>query len=395
MNAILQIFTVTLMNLRNIPQRLGSSMVIVIGMASVVAVMISILALANGAQKAVARTGSSDRAIVLHAGALSELLSNMSRGEVMGVQDAPGVQKDKDGKSIASAESIVLVEMKQKEGPSSNLTLRGVGAQWSLLRPEIKIIEGRAFNAGLRELLVGKSAKTIFGGFELGSKTKINGLDWTVVGVFESDGDTHESEILSDSETVLSAFRRESFQSVLVKLNSATDYPAFRDALASNPQLLVSASPESEYYAQQSRPFAQTLSSVAFLVGGIMAIGAFFGAINSMYSALSTRTVEIATLRAIGFGSTPIVISIFIESLLLALTGAAIGAVIAKLLFAGHVVNTNGGGLAHAQYLFAMNVTAAQVIVCMILACIVGIVGALFPAIHAVRMSVVTALRGN
>jgi putative ABC transport system permease protein len=393
MNSILQIYAVTLMNLRNLTQRLGSSCVIVIGMAGVVAVLISILAMATGAEKAIAKTGSMDRAIVMHAGSLSELLSNMSRAEAVGVQNDRALAKDKEGKALASAETIVLVEMKQKTGPSSNVTLRGVGPQIFALRPEIKIINGRAFRPGVRELLVGKAAQAIFGTLELGSQTTINGQAWTVVGQFESGGDTRESELLADNETVLSAFRREGFQSVSVRLTSADSFDAFRDSLTGNPQLLVSVVREADYYAQQSKPLANTLTIVAYLVGGIMAVGAFFGAINSMYSAVSTRTVEIATLRAIGFSSVPIVISIFIESLLLALVGAALGAALAGLLFSGHMINTNGGGIAHSQYLFVMTVTLGQVSMGMLWACFIGTAGALFPAVHAVRMPVIAGLR--
>lgn len=394
MNFVSQIITVTLMNLRNIPQRMGSAWVIVMGMAGVVAVLVSILAMANGAENAVSKTGSPDRAIILHAGAMSELLSNISRAEAVSIQDEPGIARDKDGKALASAETIVLVEMMQKAGTHSNVTLRGVGSQIFALRPEIRITGGRAFQPGVRELLVGRAAQSIFQRLDIGAKTTINGQLWTVVGTFESNGDSHEAELLADNETVISAFRRDSFQSVSVKLASADGFNAFRNALAANPQLAVSAVRESEYYAQQSKPFASTLATIGYLVGGIMAVGAFFGAINSMYSAVSTRTVEIATLRAIGFRSTPIVVSIFIESLLLALIGAGIGAALAAMVYNGHTVNTNGGGLAHSQYMFAMAVTAGQVKIGMVWACFIGTAGALFPAISAARLPIVSALRG-
>lgn len=395
MNAFLQIIAVTMMNLRNIPQRLGSSLVIVVGMAGVVAVLISILAMASGAEKVVAKTGSGDRAIVLAGGAISELLSNLSRSETVVIQDASGVAKDQDGKAIVSAETVVLVEMKQHTGLPSNVTLRGAGAQLFKLRPEIKVTEGRPFQPGTHELIVGKAAQAIFSGLRVGNTTQINGQAWTVVGVFESNGDSRESELLADNETVLSAFRRESFQSVSVRLKSGDDFTAFRTSLTSNPRLAVSVTREADYYAEQSKPFANTLSAIAYLVGGIMAVGAFFGAINSMYTAVSTRTVEIATLRAIGFRSGPIVVSIFIESLLLALAGAVVGAALAALLYGGNVVNANGGGIGHSQYLISMTVTSGQVLLGVIWACFIGIVGALFPAIHAARMSVVSGLRGT
>ncbi|MES2758524.1 MAG: ABC transporter permease [Pseudomonadota bacterium] len=395
MKSIQQIVAVTLMNLRSLSQRLGSSFVIVIGMAGVVAVLISILAMATGAENAMGKTGRPDRAIVIHAGALSELLSNLPRQAALAIGDAPGLAKAKNGEAVLSAESIVLVEMKQKSGLSSNVSVRGVGSRHLLLRPEVKLVEGRAFQPGLRELMAGKSAQAIYGGLAVGSQTMLNGQAWTVVGVFESNGDARESEVLADNETLMAAFHRDTFQSVSVQLRSAESFAEFRDFLTSNPQLSVSVARETDYYAEQSKPFASTLSFVAYLVGGIMAVGAFFGAINSMYSAVSVRTVEIATLRAIGFRSTPIVVSIFIESLLLALLGAALGAALAALVYSGHTINTNGGGVARSQYLFAMTVTSGQVQLAMIWACVVGIAGALPPALRAARMPVVAALRGG
>jgi len=322
MKTLLQILMVTMLNLRNIPHRLGSSSVIVIGMAGVVAVLVSILAMAAGAEKAISHTGRPDRAIVLHASAISELLSNMSRSEAVAVPDAPGTAKDGRGLALASAETLVVVELPQSNGMSSNVTLRGVGGAVSGVRPEVHITEGRAFEPGSHELMVGKAAQAIFSSLRVGSQTTIGGYPWTVVGVFESGGDAHESELLADNETVLSAFHRENFQSVLVRLGSADDFATFRDALAKNPQVAVSVARESDFYAEQSRPFSTMLAAIAYVVGGIMAVGAFFGAINSMYSAVSTRKVEIATLRAIGFNSGPIVISIFVESLLLAVQRA-------------------------------------------------------------------------
>jgi len=394
MNFLRQIFTVTLMNLRNIPQRIGSASVIVMGMAGVVAVLVSILAMANGAENAVSKTGSPERAIVMNAGAMSELLSNISRAEAVAIQDTAGLARDANGNALASSESLVLVEMMQKAGTSSNVTLRGVGSQIQALRPELRITSGRMFQPGVRELVVGSAALSIFHGLEVGARPTINGQVWTVVGSFASNGDAREAELLADNDTLVSAFRRDSFQSVSVKLASSEGFAAFRDALAANPRLAVTAVRESEYYAQQSKPFASTLATVAYLVGGIMAVGAFFGAINSMYSAVSTRTVEIATLRAIGFGPSPIVVSIFIESLLLAVLGAALGAALAALLYGGHVVNSNGGGVAASQYMFAMAVTGEQVKVGMLWACFIGTAGALFPAIKAARLPIVSALRG-
>jgi putative ABC transport system permease protein len=393
MNSILQMVAVSVMNLRNLPQRLGTSFIIVVGMAGVVGVLVSILAMASGAERAIAKTGREDRAIVLHAGAASELLSHLSRGEVATIEDAPAIARDSLGKPIASADAIVLIELPQRAGGPANLTLRGAGPQLTALRPELKIVEGRLFQAGLLELTVGRAAQRMFAGLDVGNQVKLNNRVWTVVGAFESDGDSHESEVLSDAETVVSAFNRDALQSVSVRLRSAQDFAAFRDALAANPRLRVSVAREADYYAEQSRPLARALRAVAYLVGAIMAVGAFFGAMNSMYSAVSTRTVEIATLRALGFAARPVVVSIFMESLLLATIGAALGAFLAWLLFGGHVVSTSGPGVAHSQFLFAMTVAPGHVAIAIAWACVIGAIGALFPAIHAARLPVAHALR--
>jgi len=233
-----QITTITLMNLRAIPQRLGTSFVIVIGIAGVVAVLVSVLAMATGFSKTMAGTGRQDRAIVLRGGSDAELASSLARDATLTIMDAPGALKDQAGKPIASAEAVVIVELpKKSSNTGANVTLRGVGPQGLALRPEIKVTEGRAFRPGLRELIVGRSAQRQFQGLELGSHVNIRDSDWTVVGLFDSDGDTHESELVTDADTVLATYRRNLFQSVTVMLDSAASFGTFKDALTSNPQL--------------------------------------------------------------------------------------------------------------------------------------------------------------
>ena len=263
----------------------------------------------------------------------------------------------------------------------------------ALLRPELKIIEGRAFAPAVRELIVGKSAAKQFRGLTLGSKLSFRESDWTVVGIYDTAGDAHESELMADSETVMSAFRRLGFQSITVLLDSAASFDTFKDSLTTNPTLTVDVKREPEYYAEQSKQLTKLLNFLAYFVGGIMAVGAMFGALNTMYSAVSARSLEIATLRAIGFGALPVVVSVFVEALLLSLLGGVIGAALAWIFFNGNTVNTLGANF--SQVVFRLTVSPALLVAGIVLACVIGIAGGLFPAIRAARLPVATALRAG
>jgi putative ABC transport system permease protein len=392
MNMIRQIRAVTWMNLRSIPQRFGASSVIVVGIAGVVAVLISVLAMATGFTHTLLATGRDDRAIVLRGGSNSELASTLSRDATLTVMDAPGIRKDAAGKAIASAEPVVIVEMPKKSNDSgANVTIRGVGAEGAALRPEIQLVAGRMFRPGVRELIVGRGAEAQFKGLDVGSHIALRGSDWTIVGAFESNGDSHESELFADAETVLSAYRRNLYQSVVVLLNSKDSFDAFKAALTTNPQLSVAVSRERDYYAEQSQRMGAVLAFVAYFVGGIMAVGALFGALNTMYSAVSVRSREIATLRAIGFGAAAVVVSVLIEAMLLSVMGALIGAGLAWLFFNGNVVSTLGSNF--TQVVFRLAVSPALVVLGVLWACGIGLIGGLFPAIRAARLPVAAALR--
>jgi putative ABC transport system permease protein len=392
MSMLRQIRAVTWMNLRSIPHRLGASSVIVIGIAGVVAVLISVLAMATGFAHTVLETGRDDRAIVLRGGSNSELASTLSRDTTLTVMDAPGIRKDSDGKAIASAEPVVIVDMPKKtDGSGANVTIRGVGIEAAALRPEIQLAAGRLFQRGLRELIVGRGAEEQFKGLDVGSHIALRGSDWSIVGAFTSHGDSHESELLADAETVLSAYRRNLFQSVVVALDSKDSFATFRTALTTNPQLSVDVMRERDYYARQSQRMSTLLAYVAYVVGGIMAVGALFGALNTMYSAVSVRSREIATLRALGFGSAAVVLSVLLEAILLSVMGALIGAGLAWLFFNGNVVSTLGSNF--TQVVFRLAVSPALVVLGVLWACAIGLLGGLFPAIHAARLPVATALR--
>jgi putative ABC transport system permease protein len=391
MSAMSQITSISAMNLRSVPQRLGSSFVIVIGIAGVVAVVLSVLAMALGVLSTISNTGRADRAIVVRAGSASDLASVITRDQGLTIMDAPGVKKNAAGQAIASADTLTVIDLPTRDGSSwANVSLRGVGPKLMELRPETKIVQGRLFKPAVHELIVGKKALSQFPSLQIGKRIRVMTSEWEVVGVFES-GDQRESEIYGDAETVMSTIRRNAYQPVTVLLESPASFDTFKTTLTTNPALQVEVKRESDYFADQSKTLTLVLSVIAYVVGGIMAVGALFGALNTMYTAVSTRGKEIATLRALGFGATPVVISVFVEAVVLALVGAALGSIAAWLFFDGHIVSTSGGGV--AQIVFALTLTPGLIAVGVIWAFVIGVVGALFPAVRAARLPVATALR--
>jgi putative ABC transport system permease protein len=389
-----QTLAVTAMGLRGLPSRLGNSLVIVTGIAGVVAVLVSVLAMSTGFRKTVANTGADDRAIVLRGGSNAELSSALAREQAQTIMEAAQVRRDSEGRPLASAEAVVIVNLPTRaDGADANVTLRGVGGQGLAMRPEIRLVEGRLFQPAVREVMVGRSALAQFDGLSLGSQVDFRDSAWTVVGVFESDGDARESELIGDNETVLSAYRRNGFQSVTVQLDDAAGFDAFKAALTTDPTLSVDVQRERDYYAEQSQQLTQLLDFLAVFVGGIMAVGAMFGALNTLYSAVSARSLEIATLRAIGFSAGPVVVSVMVEALLLALIGGVLGALLAALLFNGNVVNTLGSNF--SQVVFQLDVSPALVQLGVIWALVIGALGGLLPALRAARLPVVTALRAT
>jgi putative ABC transport system permease protein len=384
---------VTGLNLKSLPQRLGTSSVVVVGIAGVVGVLVSILAMVTGLSQMAAGTGRPDRAIITSSGSSSEVLSNLSRDAVRAIGDAPGLRRGEDGKPVLSAETLVVVRAPlRKDGSGGSLLLRGVGPAAFAIRPQVRLIAGRFFRPGNREVIVGRTAHQQFRGLDVGQSINLRGAQWTVVGIFESGHDLQEAGLMADSETVQSAFQR-AFQSVAVMLGSAGSFSLLKEALKRNPVLAVDVERESDYYAQQSQALTRIISLVAYLVGGIMAVGAIFSALNAMYSAMSTRTVEIATLRVLGFGSGAVVASVFAEALLLAGLGGVIGGGLAWLLFNGNTVSTNGGGF--TQLAVPLIVNAGLIGQGILLACVIGMVGASLPAFRAIRAPLASALRGT
>jgi putative ABC transport system permease protein len=392
MSALTQVAAVSVMNIRGIPQRLGTSSVIVIGIAGVVAVLISVLAMSTGLMRSLQKTGVESRAIVVRTGSSSELVSVMTNSAALTIADAAGIKKGVDGRPLASPESLLVVNLRKKDGQETAAPFRGVTPAGFAVHPEIKIISGRVFQPGLTELIVGKSALRLYSDVNVGSKIKLFGTLWTVVGIFDGGGSARDAELIADQATLNSVYERGSgLQSVMVVLESPQAFQTFKDAITTNPQLQVDVATERDFGTQQADVLSTILSVVAYVVGGIMAVGAIFGALNTMYSAVSTRSSEIATLRAIGFGAGPVVVSVFVEALMLAVIGGALGALIAWLLFNGHSVDTRLG--ISGQLIFDLAVTPGLVLLGIVWAFFIGLIGGLFPAIRAARLPVAMALK--
>jgi putative ABC transport system permease protein len=389
-----QLIALTSMGIRTLPQRAGSSCVIVIGIAGVVAVLVSVLAMATGFRHTMADSGRPDRVIVLRGGSDAELNSNLTRSDLDTIANAPGLAKDAEGKALLSAEIITVVNLpKIDTGSDSNVTLRGVGLQVQKVRPELQIAAGRMFRPAVRELIAGVGAAKQFRGLTPGTVLHLRNADWTVTGVFTTNGDVHESELLADVDTVGSAIERSGYSSAVGLLTSASEFATFKDALTTDPQLKVDVEREPEYYAAQSKQLTGLITVVGNTVAIIMAIGAMFGALNSMYAAVDARSLEIATLRAIGFGALPVLLSVMLEAIALSLLGGLLGAALAWWFFNGHTVATLGG--AFAQIVFQVTVTTSLMVKGLVWACCIGVLGGLFPALRSARLPVAEALRAT
>jgi putative ABC transport system permease protein len=392
MSVVKEIRAVTGMSLRSVPQRAGTSSVIVIGIAGVVGVLVSVLGMARSFSASMISTGHDDRAIVIRTGSNAEVSSTLNIDEALTIMAKPGVVHDAEGDAIAARDLVRGVNLTRKaDGTAAGLTLRGTSEQAFAVRPEIELVEGRMFERGLRELIVGKQAQDEFAGLAVGDKVRLRDTDWAIVGTFVS-GDAFESSLLTDVDLLMSEMQRTSASSVTVLLESPETYDTFADAVTTDPTLSVDVLREPEYYAQQSQQLNGILNAVSYFVGGIMAVGALFAALNTMYSAVSTRGVEIATLRAIGFGPTSVVVSVLSEALLLALLGAALGAGVAWLLFGDNTISM-GGTVGTA--IFELRITPTLVAIGVVWALAVGLLGGLFPALRAARLPVATALRST
>jgi len=376
-------------------QRLGSSAVIVVGIAGVVGVLVAMLAMAEGYAETLRKTGSLDTAIVLRGASAAEVMSGLDRDSILQIAQTPGIARDAKGEPLASPEIVVAANLPLKGGTADDegsVQLRGVGAQAWAVRPQVRIVDGRRFTPGLRELIVGRGAARQFAGLVPGQPIRLGSQTWTVAGVFAS-GDALESEIWGDANVVAETYERGSSRnSVTVRLADANGFKAFKAALEANPQLKIDASTTLDYFSKQSEGTATVIRIIGIVVGTIMAIGAMFGALNTMFAAVAARAREIATLRAIGFAGLPVVVAILIETMLLALAGGILGGALAWLLFNGYSASTMAAGSV-GKLSFELHVTAGVLWQGLKWALAIGFIGGLFPAVRAATMPVTAALR--
>ena len=366
-------------------------LVIVIGIAGVVGVLVAMLAMGEGFKATLDQTGSTDSAIILRAGSQAETNSVITRDQVPLISALPGIAQGADGKPLASPELSQVVNLPTTaDGTDANVQFRGIGPEGWAIRPNVRIIEGRRFTPGLRELVVGKGALRQFRGLAVGRQLKLANQMWTVVGVFEAK-DSHDSELWTDADVLGPAYQRQAFQSMTVKLDGKAGFKQLKAALAADPRLKLDVDTTRDYYGKQSEGLTKLIRILGSVIGAIMAIGAVFGALNSMYAAVAGRAREIATMRAIGFRGLPVVTAVMLETMLLALLGGLLGAGIAWLVFNGYTVSTLGQNF--SQVVFQFRVSPELLWTGLKWALGIGLVGGLFPALRAARLPVTEALR--
>jgi len=390
-----QAASVTAVGLSTLPQRLGSSSVVVVGIAGVVGVLVALLAMGEGYSETLRRTGNQETAIVMRGGSASEVMSVLEHDSVVVIPQASGIARDSQGKPLASPEIVVAANLLLKKGApgeEGSVQLRGVGEQAWALRPSLHIVAGRKFQPGMRELIVGRGAQRQFAGLTPGSTIKLGNQSWQVVGVFAS-GDALESEVWGDADTVAATYRRGgSRASVTVRLANPSGFDAFKAGLAADPRLKVDTSTTADYFSKQSEGMTKVIRIIGITVGVIMAIGAVFGALNTMFAAVASRAREIATLRAIGFRGSPVVVAVLLETLLLALLGGVLGGLLTWVIFNGFTASTLAGGSV-GQLTFEFKVSPELLWSGLKWALAIGFIGGFFPAIRAARLPVATALR--
>ncbi len=392
-NWLSQIASVTKFGLLGIPQRRGSVAAAVIGIAGVVGVLVGVLSMAAGFKKTITSSASQDVAIVLRSGSDDEMSSGLAGDETRVIADAPGVARGADG-PLASSELFVIINLPMRSsGTDANVALRGVEQAAFHVRDNLKMIRGRPFEPGKMEIVVGVGAAQEFSGLDLGNKIKVGRNEWEVVGIFSARGGTAESEIWTDAPVLQDAYHRgRSFQSVSARLTAPAAFLEFSNSIATDPRLNVKVQRQSDYFESQSTLVTTLIRTLGFLVASLMAIGAVFGALNTMYNSVSARSREIATLRALGFGRGAVVVAVMLESLALALVGGALGAAVAYVAFNGfHTSTVNWQSF--SQVAFAFDVTPQLLTQGIVWAVFIGLFGGLLPALRAARLPIASALR--
>jgi putative ABC transport system permease protein len=388
-----QIAAITAMNLRNVAERLTSSIVALVGIAGVVTVLIGVLSIAAGFRAVLDLSGAADVAIVLRSGATDEMGSSLLNAQTRIIADAKDVARDAQG-PIASPELYVIVDVPLKRtATAANVPLRGVGPQAPKLRQNFRIVEGRNFTPGTFEVIVGRGASLQFAGLTVNNRLRWGTTDWTVVGIFEDRGSVAESEMWTDASVLQGVYNRgNSYQSMRVKLTSPAAVQPFKDTLTADPRLNVRVFTEKQYYEQQSQTLQTLVRTIGTTIAILMGLGAVFAALNTMYSAVSARTREIATLRALGFGSAPVVVSVLTEALLIGIVGGVIGMLISYFAFNGLRASTMNFAT-FSQITFAFTVTPQVLTAGLLYALALAFVGGLLPSLRAAKLPITTGLR--
>jgi putative ABC transport system permease protein len=375
----------------SLPQRWAASAVIVVGIAGVVGVLVAMLAMGEGFKSTVNSTGNDTTAIILRGGSQAETNSVITRDQVPLIGNLAGIARGVDGRPLVSPELSQVVNMVTKaNGTDANAQMRGVGPNAWELRPQIKIVEGGKFSPGKREIVAGVGAERQYVGLEPGKQIELANQLWTIVGTFTS-GDSHDSELWADADTVATTYRRSAYQAVTVKLDGTDGFDKLKAAMAADPRLKLDVDTTRHYYSKQSEQLTRFIKVLGIVVGTIMAIGAVFGALNTMYAAVAARAREIATMRAIGFRGLPVVVAVMLETMLLALLGGLLGGAIAWLVFNGYSVATLGSNF--SQVMFEFRVSPELLWNGFKWALGIGLVGGLFPALRAARLPITEALR--
>jgi putative ABC transport system permease protein len=381
----------TRIGIASLPQRWGASSVIVIGIAGVVGVLVAMLAMGRGFEATLSNTGNDSTAIVLRGGSQAETNSVITRDQVPLLETLPGVARGADNRPLVSAEVSQVVNMVlRSDGSDVNAQFRGVGEQAWAVHDKVRIVEGRRFATGMREIVAGRGAQKQFKNLDVGNTLTLGNQTWTVVGIFES-GDAHDSELWTDAQTLATTYNRGAWQAVSVRTEGAEGLKTFKAAVEADPRLKLDVESTAEYYRKQGGGLNKLLSILGTVIGGIMAIGAVFGALNTMYAAVATRAREIATLRAIGFRGLPVVTAVMLETMLLALLGGLLGGAIAWLAFNNFTVSTLGNNF--SQVIFQFQVSPELLWTGLKWALGIGLVGGLFPALRAARLPITSALR--
>jgi putative ABC transport system permease protein len=380
-------------NIRSVRARWTSSIVAVLGIAGTVGVFVAMLSLARGFRATLVASGSADNAIVMRAGATAEMMSGIKLEDVKILQDAPGVGRNADGPLVTSEVVVVAPFPLQTTGTNANVQVRGVSGNVLTIRKNIKIAQGRMFQPGLAELVVGKNASTSYSGLTLDNTVNFGGGHWKVVGIFDAGGSSFDSEVWCDARVLDDVYKRPSniFQSATIHLSSADAFEQFKDAVTSDRRLNLDVTREIDYYAKQSIRMTQLITILGGLVAFVMAIGAVFGALNTMYSAVAERGREIATMRALGFGGGAVVFSFLVEALLISFVGGALGCIAVLPLNGLTTGAMNWQTFSHLA--FAFRITPGLLVGGVIFALLMGLLGGLPPAMRAAWRPVAVALR--